>query len=76
MGICESRPQTMTTDEIRLYNEAIYKREARLKMYNFYYHGPYHEYLKAVDAQFELDQMPDFVKYGQNYDPRYDPWEN
>jgi hypothetical protein len=74
MGTLSSRQQPMTAEEIRLYNQALYKRDARLRLYNFYYHGPYHDYLRAVEAQFELDLMPDNVKYGPNYDPKNDPY--
>ena len=36
--------------------------------YNYAYHGSYSTYLRNVKAQFQLDCLPDYVKYGSNLD--------
>lgn len=47
---------------VNLYNE-------RIQNYNYAYHGSYSAYLRNVKAQFQLDCLPDYVKYGSNYVP-------
>jgi hypothetical protein len=39
----------------------------RLQNYNPYKHGPYGEYLYDVEAQYELDCLPECVKYSENH---------
>ena len=39
----------------------------RLQNYDFYIHGSYRKYKRYVEAQYELDCMPDCVKYGKNH---------
>ena len=43
----------------------IYKH--RVENYNYAYHGPYHKYLRYIQAQYELDCLPNSIKYGRNY---------
>ena len=43
----------------------LYKQ--RVDNYNYAYHGPYAQYLFYIQSQYELDCLPNSVKYGRNY---------
>jgi hypothetical protein len=51
----------------RLYNIAVELYHQRARNYKYYVHGNYERYLYTIRAQFELDCLPNFVKYGKNY---------
>jgi hypothetical protein len=55
-----------------LYNKAVELYTQRLRNYNYAYHGNYSRYLQNIQAQFQLDCIPEYLKYGQNYVQRDD----
>lgn len=50
-----------------LHKNAVNLYNQRIQNYNHAYHGSYSTYLRNVKAQFQLDCLPDYVKYGSNY---------
>jgi len=50
-----------------LYNKAVQLYEQRLRNYNYAYHGNYSAYLRSIRAQFQLDCIPEYLRYGDNY---------
>jgi len=55
-----------------LYNKAVELYKQRLKNYNYAFHGNYATYLRNIQAQFQLDCLPEYLKYGDNYVQRDD----
>lgn len=55
-----------------LYNKAVELYKQRLKNYDYAFHGNYTTYLRNIKAQFQLDCIPEYLKYGQNYVQRDD----
>lgn len=49
---------------------AAKKFHVRMRGYNYALHGSYVDYVQWCRGQFELDCLPDYVKYGHNYNPR------
>jgi len=39
----------------------------RLKHYNYLIHGPYHYYMLQVEAEYELECIPEQLRRGKNY---------
>jgi hypothetical protein len=39
----------------------------RLKHYNPSIHGPYHYYMLQVEAEYELECIPEYMRRGNNY---------
>ena len=50
-----------------LHNKALELYKQRLKNYDYAFHGNYTTYLHNIQAQFQLDCLPDYLKYGNNY---------
>ena len=70
-------------EEIRIENERLYQHAVelylqRVKDYKYYIHGDYQRYLYYIRGQFQLDCLPESVKYGANYnrenDADYNRW--
>lgn len=64
-------------EEIRLENERLYQHALQLYLqrvqnYRYYIHGDYQTYLCYLRGQFQLDCLPESVKYGANYDRNND----
>jgi hypothetical protein len=55
-----------------LYNKAVELYKQRLKNYDYAFHGNYTTYLRNIQAQFQLDCLPEYLKYGDNYVQRDD----
>ena len=51
----------------KLIDEANRKFNIRVKAYSYPHHGPYYAYIEWCRAQYELDCLPDSLKYGPNY---------
>ena len=52
---------------IILHKNAVNLYNQRIQNYNYVFHGNYSEYLRNVKAQFQLDCLPDYIKYGSKY---------
>ena len=52
------------TETEKAYKNALKVYQQRLQSYNLYIHGPYHIYLYNVEAQFELDCIPQDAMQG------------
>ena len=56
--------------------EAILEQRAlqlftqRVNNYHYAFHGPYENYIHDIRLQYELDRLPDLVRYGNNYRQR------
>ena len=50
-----------------LYNKAVELYTQRLRNYDYAYHGNYTTYLRNIQAQFQLDCIPEYLRYGNNY---------
>lgn len=50
----------------KLYKRAVKMYNERLNDYNPRFHGNYYNYLMNIQAQFELDCIPDYLKHGPN----------
>ena len=66
MGNSNSAERKRENDRIR-YNNAVELYRQRVRNYNYAYHGNYSDYLIDIQAQFQLDCLPEWVKYGSNY---------
>ena len=55
-----------------LHNKALELYKQRLKNYDYAFHGNYTTYLRNIQAQFQLDCLPDYLKYGNNYSQNSD----
>jgi hypothetical protein len=42
----------------------------RVNNYHYAFHGPYENYIHDIRLQYELDCLPDSVRYGNNYRQR------
>jgi len=51
-----------------LHKNAVNLYNQRIQNYNYAYHGNYSVYLRNVKTQFQLDCLPDHIKYGSNLD--------
>lgn len=40
----------------------------RVKNYDYLIHGPYHYYMLQVEAEYELECIPEYMRRGRNYD--------
>jgi hypothetical protein len=56
--------------EQKLIDEANRKFNIRVKSYSYPHHGPYHEYIEWCRAQYELDCIPEYLRYGKNFNPK------
>ena len=65
-----SRTEALIEDQ-RLQAEARRRFDYRIRTYNFAYHGPYYEYIRWCQAQYELDCLPDYCKQGPAYSGTY-----
>lgn len=54
----------------KLYKRAVKLYHYRLKNYNPMIHGYYSNYLHNIQAQFELDCIPDYLRRGANSTPK------
>lgn len=61
----EQQQQQQEMDELQQIAARAY--HYRLQNYNPYKHGPYGDYLYDVEAQYELDCLPECVKYSDNH---------
>ena len=58
------------------HREAILEQRAlqlftqRVNNYHYAFHGPYENYIHDIRLQYELDRLPDLVRYGNNYRQR------
>ncbi len=59
-------------NERALYNKAVELYKQRLRNYNYAYHGDYITYLRNIQAQFQVDCIPEYLRYGDNYVERDD----
>jgi hypothetical protein len=50
-----------------LKRKAFELYQQRVNNYKYEFNGPYDRYLIHIKAQYELDCLPNSVKYGQNY---------
>jgi hypothetical protein len=57
---------------LMLHNKALELYKQRLKNYDYAFHGNYTTYLHNIQAQFQLDCLPDYLKYGNNYSQNSD----
>jgi hypothetical protein len=64
MGCCSSIEEP---DEIKI--QAARKYHERMRSYNYFIHGPYEHYVEWCRGQFQLECMPDHLRYGANYNP-------
>lgn len=71
MGNSNSIEKERIKQEI-LYNKALELYKQRLKNYDYAFHGNYRIYLQNIQAQFQLDCLPDYLKYGNNYSQNSD----
>lgn len=69
----EERREEERKQQEMVYNEALRKYNIRIQAYhrNANIQMPYWRYEKICRAQFELDLLPDHVKYGPNYSGDY-----
>ena len=69
MGITESRMnrQIQYEKERRERMEAAFALyQERLSQYNYNMHGNRHRYMFQIEAQYEMDCLPECVKQGSN----------
>jgi len=71
MGATSSRESDIK-EQRELKLNAYRNYHARIKAYNYAFHGPYYEYLEWCQAQFQLDCIPEMCRKGCNYTPQYD----
>ena len=60
--------------EIILHARALDNYKKRLRSYNYCFHGNYSEFLDEINAQFELECLPDYVLYGSTFHSNYSRW--
>ena len=65
------RQQEEARQRDMLYEEAIKKYNMRMNNYHYNPHMPYWRYEKICRAQFELDLLPEHLKYGTHYSGTY-----
>jgi hypothetical protein len=70
------RQQQDKIESEKIYNKAVKIFNDRLKNYNPMLHGNYYYYLQCIQAQFELDCIPEYLRHGpnstrKNYDDYY-----
>lgn len=73
MGANSSR-ESYEKEQRELKIKAYRNYNARIKAYNYAFHGPYYEYIELCQAQFELECIPEICRQGPNYTPQYDAW--
>jgi hypothetical protein len=72
MGLSNSkkREENRQKERLEMYQlqqSALRNYHYRLQIYNRYKHGSYGRYLHCVEAQYELDCLPEWVKYSSNH---------
>jgi len=72
--MCQSSSSSSNYVEKDWKKEAAIKFHKRIREYNYAYHGPYCEYIEWCRAQYELECIPEWMRCGTNYTPRYDSW--
>lgn len=71
MGNSNSAEKEREQERI-LYNKAVELYKQRLRNYDYAFHGNYTTYLRSIQAQFQLDCIPEYLRYGSNYVERDD----
>jgi len=71
MGNSNSAEKEREKERI-LYNKAVELYKQRLRNYDYAFHGNYTTYLRSIQAQFQLDCIPEYLRYGSNYVERDD----
>jgi hypothetical protein len=66
----QKRRQRDQDELIKLQNIALQLFTQRVNSYHYAFHGDYYLYIADMQAQYELDCMPNHLKYGSNYNPK------
>lgn len=72
MGLSNSKKREENRQKERqemyeLHQSALRNYHYKLRNYDYYKHGSYRRYLHCVEVQYELDCLPDCVKYSNNH---------
>jgi hypothetical protein len=68
MGCSSSRENhNMIMDEDELHERALHNFNIRIANYSYAHHGPYHKYVQWCRAEYELECIPEYCRYGSAY---------
>ena len=67
MGSTQSSSSRPYVSQDELIRRANYNYAYRVRNYNYAYNGPYYEYIEYCQAQYQLECMPEEVRYGSGY---------